>query len=127
VPDDIKHYRVQFRATPGILVSLPCPYSADAKASGITYQFNGFRGPARIVQQRIWAGRWATVMACGPCGAKYRLPDLETAAPLLAAVEVQASNADRDKAPSLAVMWRTVAERIKAGYQTPTDSDPDCG
>jgi hypothetical protein len=125
VPDGVEHYSVQFRATPGILASLPCPYSAEGKASGITYHFNGFRGPARIVQQRIWAGRWATVMACGPCGAKYRLPDLAAARPLLDAIGTEVTRAERDDAPERAVMWRTVAERIETGYHTSTDSDPD--
>jgi hypothetical protein len=125
VPDGIKHYRVQFRATAGILVNLPCPHSADGKSSGITYLFNGYHGPARIVQQRIWAGRWATVMACGPCNARYRLPDLAAARPLLDAIETEVTHAEHDKALGRAVMWRTVAERIEAGYHTPTDSDPD--
>jgi hypothetical protein len=115
---------MQFKATAGVLVSLPCPFSDDAKTSGITYHFNGFRGPARIVQQRVWAGVWATVMACGPCGAKYRLPDIDAAQPLLQAIRQQIQQAERDDNRSLAAMWRTVADRVEHGYQTPTHSEP---
>lgn len=120
IPDGVDHDTVQFKATAGILVSLPCPYSAAAKASGITYHFNGFRGPARIVQQRIWAGRWATVMACGPCGAKFRLPDLDMARPLLNAIAGEVAKAGRYGSADQVAMWRTVAERVERGYHTPT-------
>jgi hypothetical protein len=125
IPDGVKHYSVQVTTSAGILVSLPCPYSSAAAESGITYHFNGFRGPARIVQQRVWAGVWATVMACGPCGAKYRLPDLDSATSLLDILDAHATQADRDENRSLADMWRTIAVRVKAGYHTPTGLDPD--
>ena len=126
VPDGVEHDSVQFKATAGILASLPCPYSAAAKASGITYHFNGFRGPARIVQQRVWAGVWATVMACGPCGARYRLPDLDAARPLLDAIGRHIANAERDTDRRRAEMWRTIADRVEQGYHTPCpDSDQD--
>jgi hypothetical protein len=124
VPDGVEHYLVQFKADAGILVSLPCPYSAAAKASAITYHFNGFRGPARIVQQRVWAGVWATVMDCGPCEARLRLPDLDAARPLLDAIGRQIATADRDTA----AMWRSIADRVERGYHTPvTDDPPDHG
>lgn len=119
IPDGVDHHTIQFKAAAGILVSLPCPYSAAAKANGITYHFNGFRGPARIVQQRIWAGAWATVMACGPCGAKFRLPDLDMARPLLDAIAREIAKAERDDSRQQAAMWRTVAERVERGYHTP--------
>jgi hypothetical protein len=113
VPNGLDHFRVQFKAAGGVLVSLPCPFSDEAKASDITYHFNGFRGPARIVQQRAWAGVWATVMACGPCDAKYRLPDLDAAQPLLHAIQRQIATAEHDK---------TAASR-RCGAPSPTASN----
>lgn len=124
VPAGIDHYRVQFTARAGVLVSLPCPYSDEAKAGDITYQYNGFRGPARIVQQRAWAGVWATVMDCGPCGARYRLPDLDAAQPLLQSIQRHAATAERDRDRSLAAMWRTIADRVERGYHTPVTPTP---
>jgi hypothetical protein len=117
VPAGVEHYRVQFKADAGILVSLPCPYSADG-TTGVRYMFNGFRGPARIVQQRVWAGVWATVLACGPCGAKFRLPDLDAAKPLLDAIDQQIALDTADHRTSSATTWRAVAGRILAGYHT---------
>jgi hypothetical protein len=119
VPDGVDHHPVQFRATAGILVSLPCPYSPQAKTNDLVYHFNGFRGPARILQQRVWAGVWATVLACGPCDARYRLPDRPAAQPLLDAIARQTANAEHDNDPRQAAMWRTIAERIERGYRTP--------
>jgi hypothetical protein len=119
IPDGVDHHLVQFKAAAGILVSLPCPYSAAAKGGGITYHVNGYRGPARIVQQRIWAGVWATVMACGPCGAKFRLPDLDTARPLLDAISGEVTKAERYGSADQVAMWRTGAERVECGYHTP--------
>ena len=86
IPSGISHYHVQFTARAGIRLSLPCPHSDEGTSSTLEYQFNGPASPARIVQQRIWAGVWATVLACVPCNAPFRLPDLDAARPLLAAL-----------------------------------------
>ena len=118
VPTNVDHHTVQFKADAGILVSLPCPYSEQATTSGPRYHFNGFRGPARIVQQRIWAGVWVTVVDCGPCGARFRLPDLDAAQPLLAAILREVVEAERAHDTKRAETWRTVADRVERGYHT---------
>ena len=118
VPDGVEHYRVQFKADAGILVNLPCPYSTDGRTGDLRYMFNGFRGPARIVQQRVWAGVWATVLACGPCGSRFRLPDLASAKPLLDAIDQQIALDTADDRTSSVLLWRAVADRIERGYHT---------
>lgn len=125
-PADLdRHYKVQFKAQAGILVSLPCPYSQEAKDSGVKYHFNGYRGPVKIVQQRVWAGVWVTVCECGACGARYRLPTLDDVRPVLDACERHAKAEERVGGnPSQAKWWREVARRIEIGYSTPTNSDP---
>jgi hypothetical protein len=121
VPDGVEHRDVQFKSThpDGILAMLPCPYSTTGKASGLKYQFNGYAGPVKIVQQRIWAGVWATVADCGACGSRFRLPDLESAQPLIAAALAESVKADNRRDTKRAAWWRTIGERIEAGYRTP--------
>jgi hypothetical protein len=125
-PDGLEHYSVQYEAGGqygGLLASLPCPLSAEAKALEkaegfkIRYHFNGFGAHQMISQQRLWAGHWATVMECRPCGAKYRLPELADAEPLLTALErmaVQETGRDRE---DYAKTIRTIAARVRRGYE----------
>ena len=123
-PEDIDHSQVQFKSTTvrGLLVMLPCPYSAEGKASGLHYGFNGYPGPVRIVQQAIRGGRLVTICECGGCGAKYRLPEFSDAEPIVAACRTEADRAmARDGGPDNPEpaawrMWNTVADRITEGY-----------
>lgn len=117
-PAELDHSKIQFRALAGILVNLPCPYSSEGRASGVTYLFNGYSGPVRIAQQRAWSGCWATVLACGACNAPYRLETIEDAQPVIDALNTKADGEDRWHAGS-GGLWRQVAERIAAGYSTP--------
>lgn len=129
VPEGVDHHSVQFTADGSLRVNLPCPYSEQAKASGITY--HGSRGGVRIVQQRAWEGVWVTVLACGACGARFRLPTLTEAGPLLEALEKMATNAKRHGQTATATMYATVGNRVAAGYHTPVkpaaDAQPGAG
>ncbi len=128
-PAGVKHYSVQFKADAGLLVSLPCPYdesktlTIEDNTTGTTkagkVHFNGFRGPMQIVMQRVWDNRWATVAKCGPCGALWRYPDLDSALGLLEALAARAENdlkvrGDQKSAETIL----TIAQRVKAGYET---------
>ncbi len=116
-PAGIDHSTVQFKAHVGILVSLPCPVSEAARTGEVKYHFNGFRGPARVVQQRAWAGVWATVLDCGGCGARFRLPDLSHAVPVIDALRAEGARRERfDKGSGRT--WEVIADRIAAGYVT---------
>lgn len=127
-PGEIDHYSVQYRAGGkfgGLLASLPCPLSTDAEVLQkqttikVSMHFNGFGPTTKIRQQRAWAGVWATVLECAPCGALYRLPTIADAEPLLTALErmaVQETGRDRE---GYAKTIRTVAERVRLGYETP--------
>ncbi|GGK13104.1 hypothetical protein GCM10010124_02050 [Pilimelia terevasa] len=122
VPAEVRHYKVQFASNgrgKGILVMLPCPYSQEAKDSGLKYMYNGFGGPARVVQQRIWAGVWVTVLDCGGCGARFRLPDLDSAQPLILALLEMAKQAGLDDRKAAAKTLIEVTRRVEAGYSTP--------
>lgn len=127
VPEGVEHYSVQFKADVGILASLPCPYSAEAKEGKIKYHFNGYRGPARIVQQRAWEGVWVTVVDCGACGARFRLPTLADALPLLEALERQAKSAKIDGRNELAMTYAKVGNRVAEGYRTAVPGKPPLG
>lgn len=113
-PASIDHYRVQFKATRGILISLPCPYSEEGKSSGIKYMFNGYQGPAKVVQQRMWEGHWATVMQCGACDAKWRLSELADAMPVIDALVTEADQFGQEEGRARVLL--EMALRVRRGY-----------
>lgn len=125
VPRMVNHNKIQFKATAGILAMLPCPFSDDgivfSEANKIKYMFNGFSGPVRIVQQRIWEGHWVTVLACGCCGAKFWLPTIDDAKPLIKALEamVKGERATTGELSAYALTCATIAARVEIGYETP--------
>jgi hypothetical protein len=105
---DTDHHLIQFKATypaVGILVSLPCPRSADGAASGITYHYNGFSGPVRFGQQRYLEGRLVLVVECGCCGSAWRMPDRDKAQPIIDALRAKGEK-----------FFTTCADRIESGY-----------
>lgn len=118
------HHRIQFgdNNDAGILIMLPCPYSPEGKASDLKYMYNGYRGPARVVQQRAWDGVWATVMDCGACGALWRLSALDDALPV---IEALIAEGDRYNASPMkdGERYHEVAARIRQGYDTPVTKD----
>lgn len=121
VPEDVEHRKIQFTA-PGILVSLPCPESKEAKESGLPFHYNGYKGKVQIVQQRLVDGALVTVCKCGSCGAAYRLPTLDDAQPIVdaftkqAAIERRDFESGRSLDKSRGNYFDQVASRIKAGY-----------
>lgn len=136
-PDEVEHYGVQFRADAGYLVSLPCPEGAKGATPGLSTEIdglrvhrNGFGGAVRIVQHRVVNGHLALICQCGGCGAKWRLETLDDAQPIIAACLEEAKQADHRewvsgrcdgpvKPSSTGNWWRTIAERIEAGYIQP--------
>lgn len=117
---EMKHYPVQFKDTgnAGVLVMLPCSYSTEGKGGELKYMYNGFRGPAHVVQQRAWAGVWVTVMKCGVCDALWRLPELADALPVCEALILEGDrNEFRNKGGGKG--WYEMAKRIRRGYETP--------
>jgi hypothetical protein len=114
IPEEgVDHYGVQFHShnQRGFRTSLPCPFSAEGKANGLKF-WGSVGGTVRIMQQRVWDGMLVTVLACAACGAKYRLPTLADAEPVIVACR---SYADFGNAPG-AKFWATMADRITAGY-----------
>lgn len=134
-PAELDHHTIQFKANypdRGVLVMLPCPFSADGQAGAVRYQFNGFAGAVRIVQQRIWDGLLVLVAECGACGARYRYPTIEDAEPVLVALRSQADRlqreadfrAQREGKPytdGRVAWWHAIADRISAGYTDPPE------
>lgn len=112
--DGVDHGKIQFAAGRGILVMLPCPYSEEGKAGSIKYMYNGYGGPSRIVQQRAWNGVWATVLECGACDRRWRLPELTDAAPV-----IEALIAEAERRPDDARRYKEMALRVGRGYSTP--------
>lgn len=129
-PEGLEHHAVQFVASsPGYNVCLPCPESDLGRTFGETFTVhrNGFRGAVRLVQQRVWEGKLVAVCECA-CGARYRLPTLEDAEPIIVACRAEADRAYRraqtsphgtDSEDSTINFWHTIADRITAGYTSP--------
>jgi len=111
-PADVDHLTVQFSARAGYLVSLPCPEGPSSH--GLKIHRNGFAGPVRIVQQAYRGGNLAVICECGGCGARYNLPTLEDAAPVISACRVEANKRPEDEGH--AKFWGAIADRIEAGY-----------
>lgn len=130
-PAELEHRSIQFKANypdRGILLSLPCPFSEEGKASSIRYQFNGFAGAVRIVQQRIWEGHLVLVAECGACSARYRYPTFADAEPVVVACRAQADRLQREaelarppRTDGQVAWWHTIADRITAGYLNPPE------
>lgn len=122
-----EHHSVQFTARPGYVVSLPCPESQKgkqaAKDAGYRVFKNGWKGDWHIAQQRVLAGRLVLVMQCGGCSARFRLPTLADAGPvveaLLRKVEEERNPHNRFGSETTADMFLEVAKRIVAGYNEP--------
>jgi hypothetical protein len=119
LPEGLEHHTVQFSAHAGYLLSLPCPEGPSAH--GLQIHRNGFAGPVRIVQQAYRAGVLAVICQCGGCGARYNVPTLAEAQPIIEACEREAGY----RAEGPGGWWRMIAKRIAEGYGT--DSGCSCG
>lgn len=115
MPEGVDHYSVQFRATAGYLVSLPCPEGPDA-LEHLTVHRNGFAGAVHLVRQKLLEdGRLVPVLKCGGCGALWRVEDragIEELATLLRSV------GDRRGG----TFWHTIADRMLAGAEIQSDA-----
>lgn len=122
---EIEHGMVQFTASAGYVLSIPCPEGQPNVTDGFWTMVgdlrvgrNGFKGAMQITGQRVWEGRLVLVCRCGPCGSTYRLPTLEMAQPVIDAFVAEGDGRDRwDGAGSSGDWYRAVAARIEAGYR----------
>lgn len=116
---EMDHDRVQFVASSaGYNLTIPCPEGQpgctpgwNTKVGDLTVHRNGFSGPMIVVQQRWWRGRLVTVCRCRPCGVTYRLETIEAAQPVIDHLRKEADGRG-------AGWYRTMADRIEAGYST---------
>ena len=113
MPAFTEHGTVQFSATPGYLVSLPCPEGNQKGEGEHRIGRNGFAGALRIVQQKPSGADLLLVVMCGGCRAKVWL-DWQGAEPIVLACLAQARNHRPDSAPYK--WWHTITERITVGY-----------
>jgi hypothetical protein len=114
-----EHNRVQFMASPGYNVCLPCPESGesvtDENGSALTVHRNGFAGAVCLVQQRLWEGALVAVVQCRGCGLAWRLETLHDLSPALNVLHGEAERRDQENAGS-GDWYARVAERVAAGY-----------
>lgn len=123
--DEFEHDSVQFTSQIGFLLSIPCPLSKAGKELaekvGIKLHKNGYAGDFQITQQRLFEGNLVVIGCCGGCGAKFRLPTLAHATPIVEACLAEADKrihcVESQKDPSGAIWWMAVAERILDGYR----------
>lgn len=128
-PPGLEHGTVQFTASNGYLLSLPCPEAGDrgivrvgdAETPYVIHK-NGYGGPARLIQQ-AWRGRrLVSIVECGGCKAPYRLEDgYEEAAAVairskadqeIAVADRNGTEGNRDIGERI----HTIADRLLAGY-----------
>ena len=132
-PEGVDHDSIQFQASPGYLVSLPCPESADGRNAanllGLTFHRNGWPGGnTGIHSQRVVGDRLVTICKCVGCGALYRLPTAEDAIPYIEACGAKGdelakkgdclgySESERAQALRDASFWYQMGSRIARGY-----------
>jgi hypothetical protein len=118
-PAEIDHYSIQFQNSKGLLVSLPCPESRGSKAFPFKIHYNGYSGKVKISQQRLIDGKLVLVCECGSCGAKYRLPTIQEAQPIIDQLLKDAADDRRRSNESRAKYHEEVAARIVNGYTQP--------
>jgi hypothetical protein len=135
LPDDFEgHGSVQFTASAGYVLSVPCPEQfgthgfGPVDVEGVAVHRNGFNGHPVVRQQRMVDGILTVVVACGACGAAWRLPTLEDAAPVIEAFRAEAEREEWHhnevgysvREPAHGEQHRTflldMAARIFAGY-----------
>jgi hypothetical protein len=135
--EGVEHYRVQLKSDIGYLASISCPEAHQYRdqtdrsrtvVDGLTVARNGFNGGVRLYQQRLIDGLLVAVVGCS-CGARWRLPTLEYAQPLLDALAAMdgyeredrlRSSWHHDDVEPYAAREQTfpqqIAERVLEGY-----------
>lgn len=116
VPPDVEHCAIQFTASAGYLLSLPCPEST-AFPAGLRFHRNGFAGAVQLVQQKpTLDGRTLrAIFRCGGCGAKWRADTWAEVEPAVVALRSMADAENRR-----AAWWHEIADRLAAGYPDAT-------
>jgi hypothetical protein len=90
IPEDWGgHSIVQFVATQGYNLCVPCPEGTE-QIEGLKIHRNGWNGGPVVKQQRYVGGLLLTVVGCGACGAAWRLPTIEAATPVIEAFRAEA-------------------------------------
>lgn len=125
-----QHHSVQFTSSAGYVLSIPCPEQFGQPGMGVELPNglrvgrNGFNGHPEVRAQKWVDGRLVLVVACGACGAMWRVEELHQAEEIAVAFR---SEADR-KEPRGAGEWQpahsehgqkfmhAIADRILAGY-----------
>jgi hypothetical protein len=128
VPEGVEHYRVQFSASAGYLVSLPCPETHGTTPglettlpNGVKVARNGFSGAVKLTQQKILAdGRIVPVCMCGGCGALWRMEGEDEIRALadafIAEGERRRNDSWREDGRKIGhEFWHKIAERILTG------------
>lgn len=125
-PVPFDHGIVQFVASAGYNVCLPCPEGPEAETHGLKVHRNGFRGAVHLSQQRVWNGHLVAVCECGGCGRKYRLETLEQAEPIVVGIRAMADRENRTAElhgtpgnADIAARLHDIADRVLAGYTDP--------
>jgi len=111
LPDGVEHYDVQFTASVGYVMSIPCPEGPGPHA--VKPHKNGWRGNVLLRQQAWRAGKLVCVFECGGCGGAFRVEDIAGLADMLAELRKR-DNKNGD--PHQSTWYGKIADRIEAGY-----------
>lgn len=129
-----EHHSVQFTASPGYVLSIPCPEQFGQPGmtvtmpNGLSVGRNGFKGGPTIRQQAFRGGVLVTLLRCGACGAVHRLDTIEDARPVIDALRAEAVRQEPRMGPWVdrypvgsagRAMLEGIAQRIEDGYSVP--------
>lgn len=121
VPAEVEHGLVQFKASNGYLVSLPCPEGPEPVP--YTVHRNGYGGACSLVAQAWRAGRLVGIARCNGCEHAYRLEDGHEQAAAVAIrsqADEQIRTAEKNGTEGNRVIgerFHVVADRLLAGYE----------
>ena len=123
------HYSVQLTAKdPGYVLSIPCPEQFGQPGmsielpNGLHVGRNGFHGQPVVRAQRFIEGEWWTVVACGACGAMWRLEPFQAEAVAVAfrseadRLEWRGNGQEPAHTADSKRFYHSMADRILAGY-----------
>lgn len=122
---DSHHRGVVFTSETGFAVKLACPLSRAGLEDGGYRRADRGDGhnvaTVRILQQAVRHGALTLVCACAACGARFHLPTLADARPVILACRAAAGLASTNGLTSRAIWWTEVADRIAIGYTHPPE------
>jgi len=88
-----EHGIVQFIASAGYNVCLPCPEGPN-QIEGLKVHRNGWNGAPVVRQQALRGGLWVTLVSCGACGCLHRLDTITDAEPVIEAFLTEAARTE---------------------------------